>query len=152
MIPSVFVLFNALPLTPSGKIDRRALPAPELRPGDARELVAARDSLEMQLTCLWEAVLGVHPIGVTDNFFDLGGHSLLAVQLFDRIARALGRLPASSLSKRPRLTNWPRSWAGKLVTDVQSLVAVKPGGKSRACSLLRPQGVPSHSRQADTLS
>ena len=142
MIPSVFVLFDALPLTPSGKIDRRALPAPVLRSGDARQLVAARDSLEMQLTCLWETVLGVRPIGVTDNFFDLGGHSLLAVQLFDRIARTLGKkLPVSSLFEAPtidelaalmRQGNWSPTW--------KSLVAVKPGGKERCLFIAPPAG------------
>ena len=98
MIPSVLVLFKALPLLPGGKIDRRALPSPELSRSDARELVVARDSLEMQLTGIWETVLGVRPIGVIDNFFDLGGHSLVAVQLFDRMARTLGKkLPVSAL-------------------------------------------------------
>jgi len=142
LIPSIFVLFNALPLTPSGKIDRRALPAPELRPGDARELVAPRDSLEMQLTCLWETVLGVRPIGVTDNFFDLGGHSLLAVQLFDRISRTLcKKLPASSLFEAPtidelaalmRQGNWSPMW--------KSLVAVKPGKKESCLFIAPPAG------------
>ena len=142
LIPSIFVLFNALPLTPSGKIDRRALPAPELRPGDAREPVAARDSLEMQLTCLWETVLGVCPIGVTDNFFDLGGHSLLAIQLFDRIARTFGKkLPVSSLFEAPtidelaalmRQENWSPEW--------KSLVAVKPGGKEPCLFIAPPAG------------
>jgi amino acid adenylation domain-containing protein len=142
MVPSVIVSFNALPLTPGGKIDRRALPAPELRSRDARELVAARDSLEMQLTSLWETVLGVRPIGVTDNFFDLGGHSLLAVQLFDRIAKLLGKdLPVSSLFEAPtidelaalmRQGNWSPKW--------KSLVAVKPGGKEQCLFIAPPAG------------
>jgi hypothetical protein len=126
-----------------------------LRPGDARELVAARDSLEMQLTCLWETVLGVRPIGVTDNFFDLGGHSLLAVQLFDRIAGTLGKkLPVSSLFEAPtieelaalmRQGNWSPAW--------KSLVAVKPGGKEPCLFIAPPRRMfRSDSRQADTLS
>lgn len=142
MIPSVLVLFNALPLLPSGKIDRRALPAPELRRSDARELVGARDPLEMQLTCIWESVLGVRPIGVTDNFFDLGGHSLLAVQLFDRIARTFGRkLPVSALFEAPtidelaalfRQQNWSPTW--------KSLVAVQPGVKTPCLFIAPPAG------------
>ena len=142
MIPSVLVLFKALPLLPSGKIDRRALPSPELRRSDARELVVARDSLEMQLTWIWETVLGVRPIGVTDNFFDLGGHSLVAVQLFDRIARTLGKkLPVSALFEAPtidelaaliRQQNWSPTW--------KSLVAVQPGVKAPCLFIAPPAG------------
>jgi thioesterase domain-containing protein/acyl carrier protein len=142
MIPSSLVLFNALPLLPSGKIDRRALPTPELRRSDARELVTARDSLEMQLTWIWETVLGVRPIGVTDNFFDLGGHSLVAVQLFDRIARTLGKkLPVSALFEAPtidelatliRRQTWSPTW--------KSLVAVQPGVKAPCLFIAPPAG------------
>ena len=142
MIPSVLVLFNALPLLPSGKIDRRALPAPELCRSDTRQLVAARDSLEEQLTSIWETVLGVRPIGVTDNFFDLGGHSLLAVQLFDRIATTLGRkLPVGALFEAPtidemaaliREQNWSTTW--------KSLVAVQRGVKGPCLFIAPPAG------------
>ncbi len=88
MIPSVFVLLDTLPLTVNGKVDHRALPAPDNNTTDTgRTYVAPRNKLETQLTEIWEKILGVHPIGITDNFFDLGGHSLLAVQLTSEIRK-----------------------------------------------------------------
>src|SRR5207248_4907 len=78
MIPSAIVALDALPLTSSGKVDRRALPASgpaEVERG--RASVPPRDDLEARLVALWEDLLGVRPIGVTDDFFDLGGHSLM---------------------------------------------------------------------------
>ncbi|MGK7878448.1 MAG: amino acid adenylation domain-containing protein, partial [Xenococcaceae cyanobacterium] len=99
MIPSAFVLLETLPLTPNGKVDRRALPVPDqtkLEPEGT--FVAPRDELELQLTKIWEKVLGIQPIGVRDNFFDLGGHSLLAVRLFAQIEKAFKKnLPLSVL-------------------------------------------------------
>ncbi|BAZ32051.1 amino acid adenylation domain-containing protein [Cylindrospermum sp. NIES-4074] len=99
MVPSAFVFLNALPLTPNGKIDRLSLPAPNLAQSEmAASFVAPRDDLECQLTQIWEAVLGIKPIGVKDNFFELGGHSLLAVRLFAEIERIFAKkLPLASL-------------------------------------------------------
>jgi surfactin family lipopeptide synthetase C len=92
MIPSAFVYLECLPITPNGKLDRRALPAPDRnRSQQAEALVAPRDELELQLAKIWEKVLGIKNIGVEDNFFDLGGHSLLAVRLFDRIQKKFGK-------------------------------------------------------------
>jgi aminoglycoside N3'-acetyltransferase/acyl carrier protein len=103
MLPSAFVFLDALPLTPSGKVDRKALPAPDQnRSQPVETLVAPRDELELQLTKTWEKVLGVQPIGVSDNFFELGGHSLLAVRLFVQIEKILGKnLPLSTLFQEP---------------------------------------------------
>ena len=92
MIPSAFVYLDSLPITPNGKVDRRALPAPDRnRSQPAEALVAPRDELELQLAKIWEKVLGIKNIGIEDNFFDLGGHSLLAVRLFDRIQKEFGK-------------------------------------------------------------
>src|SRR5271166_2825208 len=75
MVPAVFVSLDALPLMPNGKINRGALPEPErTRAAPGRAFVAPRNALELQLSNLWEEVLGIQPIGVTDNFFELGGH------------------------------------------------------------------------------
>src|SRR5207302_3947389 len=84
MVPSAFVLLPALPLTSSGKVDRRNLPAPDPTRPDG-DYVAPRDMLERQLAQLWEDLLGVHPVGAADNFFELGGHSLLAGRLLARV-------------------------------------------------------------------
>jgi len=92
MIPSVFVIMENLPLTPNGKVDRRALPAPDsLEQAPEENFVAPLNDLELQLTQIWQRVLGMQCIGVKDNFFELGGHSLLAVRLLSEIQNELGK-------------------------------------------------------------
>ena len=97
MVPSTFVLLDALPLTLSGKVDRKALPAPDgTRPNIDKAFVAPRGTTERELTRIWEELLQIRPIGVTDNFFELGGHSLLAVRLFAQIEKAFKKRPPLS--------------------------------------------------------
>jgi amino acid adenylation domain-containing protein/non-ribosomal peptide synthase protein (TIGR01720 family) len=104
MVPGAFVLLDALPLTPSGKVDRKALPAPEARSRGARAYVAPRDHVEMTLAQVWEEVLGVRPVGVTDDFFALGGHSLLAMRLAEEIEQRTGsRLSLAAFLAEPRI-------------------------------------------------
>jgi len=92
MLPTFFMPLNALPLTRNGKVNRAALPTPEAdKSGAQKKQTVPRDALEAQLTRIWERVLGIHPIGVTDHFFDLGGHSLLAVRLIAQIEKAFGK-------------------------------------------------------------
>jgi acyl carrier protein len=89
MIPSAFVLLEALPLTPSGKVDRRALPPPEQgRLEEGSGYVAPRDVVEEVLAGMWTEILRLERVGVYDSFFELGGHSLLAMQLISRIREA----------------------------------------------------------------
>ena len=91
MIPSVFVYLDGLPLTPNGKVDRKALPEVSgERPELAREYVAPRNELEVQLAEMAGGLLGLDQVGVEDNFFELGGHSLLAAQFVSRIREILG--------------------------------------------------------------
>jgi acyl carrier protein len=86
MVPSAFVFVDALPLSPNGKIDRRALPAPDpARPELEGEYAAPRTPLEEVLAGIWCEVLGLERVGVHDNFFELGGHSLTATQVISRI-------------------------------------------------------------------
>jgi amino acid adenylation domain-containing protein len=92
MVPSVFVAMEALPRTPNGKIDRRALPPP----GEARErpeaaYVAPRGELERTIAQIWQEVLGLERVGTSDNFFDLGGHSLLMARVHARLQEAVRR-------------------------------------------------------------
>jgi hypothetical protein len=103
MVPSAFVLLDALPQTPNGKIDRKALPEPDQgRPEGAAAFVAPRTPTEEILARAWAEVLGAERVGVHDNFFDLGGHSLQAVQLVARASKALGRdLPVKALFLHP---------------------------------------------------
>jgi aspartate racemase len=131
MVPSAFVLLEAMPKTPNGKLDRRGMPAP--KPADftePNEYVAPSDELETQLTKIWAVVLSKESIGIRDNFFDLGGHSLLAARLMHRIEQTLGqRLPLAALLQAPtieqfagllRQEGWSASWS--------SLVAIQPEG------------------------
>jgi acyl carrier protein len=91
MIPSVFVFLESLPLTPGGKIDRRALPAPDQsRPEMESAFVAPNTPTEELLARIWAEILKLERVGVHDNFFELGGHSLLATQLISRLRDALG--------------------------------------------------------------
>ncbi|MBO9998896.1 MAG: amino acid adenylation domain-containing protein [Cyanobacteria bacterium SID2] len=86
MVPSAFVCLDRLPLTPSGKVNRRALPAPDRnRPELAERFVAPRTEVEKGLADLWIQVLNVERVGIYDNFFHLGGHSLRAIQLVAKI-------------------------------------------------------------------
>lgn len=136
MVPSAFVFLDALPLTPSGKVDRRALPAPDrTRPDLKRAFVAPRDALGRQVTKVWEQVLRIQPIGVRDNFFDLGGHSMLAVRLLAQIEKTFGqKLPLVTLFQAPtveQLTDVLRESQKGESAAWSPLVAVQPAGSRR---------------------
>jgi amino acid adenylation domain-containing protein/FkbH-like protein len=105
MIPSTFVSLSALPLTSNGKVDRKALPAPDqTRPSLDRQYVPPRDMTERQLAAIWEAILGVRPVGIQDKFFDLGGHSMLAVRVIAQIEKVFGRkLRLATLFQAPTI-------------------------------------------------
>ncbi|SFJ97369.1 condensation domain-containing protein, partial [Thermoflavimicrobium dichotomicum] len=89
MIPAYFVEIEKFPLTPNGKVDKRALPEPEGYVQTGREYVAPTNDLEKTLANIWQEVLKVERVGIHDNFFELGGHSLKATLLVSRIHREL---------------------------------------------------------------
>ncbi|MCY8000671.1 lichenysin non-ribosomal peptide synthetase LicA [Bacillus haynesii] len=89
MIPSVFMQLQELPLTGNGKVDRRALPEPDVAQAAQKEYTAPRSRTEAQLADLWQEVLNVPKIGVHDNFFELGGHSLIGMTLIARIQQEM---------------------------------------------------------------
>jgi len=131
MVPSAFVALEAMPLTPNGKINRRALPAPEQKSlAPAESFAAPRNGLEFQLATIWENVLGVRPIGIRHSFFELGGNSLVAVRLMQRIEQAFGKhLSIATLFQAPtveqlagilRQEGWSPAWS--------SVVAIQTGG------------------------
>ncbi len=93
MIPSGFVVVSELPYTPNGKIDRRALPAPDQRASAARELTPPRNDLERKVAAIWAEVLGLPAVGRDESFFELGGHSLLLAKLHARLKDELGVEP-----------------------------------------------------------
>jgi amino acid adenylation domain-containing protein len=131
MVPSAFVIMDALPLTPHGKVDRRALPAPELGRQEPEDtFVPPRDQLEYQLTIIWEKVLGIKPIGVRDEFFKLGGTSLLAMVLFAQVEKKLGqRLPLATIIDAPTVEKLARILAkGEWSAFWSPLVAIQPEG------------------------
>jgi acyl carrier protein len=105
MLPSAFVPLGALPLTPHGKVDRRALPAPGRQRGEAGgSYVAPRNAVEEVLADIWASVLEVERVGARDNFFDLGGHSLLGTQVTSRILDAFAvELPLRRLFETPTI-------------------------------------------------
>ena len=94
MVPAAFVVLDALPLNRNGKIDRRALPAPDMAAARSNDYVAPRSETEALLCEIWGDVLGVDRVSVEDNFFELGGHSLLAVRVMARVGRDFGCEPA----------------------------------------------------------
>ena len=103
MVPAAFVLLDSLPLTANGKVDRRALPAPDTsRPDVGSAFMAPRSPLEEGLAEIWRAVLGLTQIGVHDNFFEIGGHSLMATQVISRVREVFQtELPLRALFEAP---------------------------------------------------
>ncbi len=99
MVPSALVRVPRLPMTPSGKLDRQALPAPEaLREESLEEVAVPRTTLELVLQEIWETLLDRKPIGIREDFFALGGHSLLAARMVDDLEGATGlKLPITAL-------------------------------------------------------
>ena len=87
MVPTALMAMDLLPLTPAGKVDRKALPKPESLVLASGEYVAPRTDMESALVEMWEALLPVEQVGVTDNFFDIGGHSLIGVRLMARVSQ-----------------------------------------------------------------
>ena len=105
MVPTAIVQLDAMPLTANGKVDRRALPAPDRDAAPtASATVTARTHAEKQVSEIWEEIFHRPQIGVTENFFDLGGHSILAVKLMAKIRRVFGKqLPLNALFEAPTI-------------------------------------------------
>lgn len=135
MVPTDFVVIPRFPITPNGKIDRKALPAPSAELANPSDSVRDQSSQpttpeELMLAALWGEVLGVDQIGIDDNFFELGGHSMIAVQVMTRLEKQTGRrLPLATLFEYPTIRQLatliqeetkPVSW--------ESLVPIKPTG------------------------
>ncbi len=131
MIPSAFVAMERFPLTPNGKIDRKALPKPQDQRVDSpAESLAPRDALDQILIQIWSKILRLKHVGLRDNFFELGGHSLAAVQLMAEIKNQTGKaLPLATLFHTStvealadilRKDGWKPSWS--------SLVPIRPQG------------------------
>ena len=107
MIPSTFEFLDKLPLTPTGKVDRKALRKPSAdRPNIDTEYVAPRTNTEEILAKIWRSVLSLDRIGVVDNFFELGGHSLAATRVVSRVIKQFQtEIPLQSLFQSPTIAD-----------------------------------------------
>ena len=117
MIPEAFVVLDAFPLLPNGKIDRKSLPAPDA--GETlhdREFVEPQTEVERLLAEIWEEILGVEKVGVTDHFFDLGGHSLKATRVLSRVRQLFNvDLPVRALLEKPTILGLTEAIAEELL-------------------------------------
>jgi thioesterase domain-containing protein/acyl carrier protein len=142
MVPSSFMVLDALPRTVSGKLDRRALPAPE-RAGEGGS-VPPRDPVELRLAGLFQEVLGTGEVGVHESFFDLGGHSLAAIRLAARLRETFGiALPVASLFTAPTVEALARLLrdagdAGEIAAS--PLVPLRDAGDREPLFLVHPAG------------
>jgi amino acid adenylation domain-containing protein len=132
MVPSAFVRLDAIPLTPNGKIDHRALSAPDQTRSYLEEtFVAPRTPIEERLVEIWAEVLHNEQIGIHDNFFELGGHSLLATQIISRISEAFAvELSLRSLFETPTVVGLAESITQQLIVaddDMAELLAELEG-------------------------
>ncbi|RPH55223.1 non-ribosomal peptide synthetase, partial [bacterium] len=124
MVPSEIRLLDALPLGPTGKLDRRALEALAPAPAAAAAFVPPRNPVEAGLAAIWSELLGVERVGVGDDFFALGGHSLLATQLATRIRRQLGvDLPLPEIFELRTLEGIARAILARTLKEAGSLLA-----------------------------
>lgn len=104
MVPFIFIRLEVMPLTPTGKIDRLALPELENVFQLDQDYVPPRDEIEMRLVSIWEQILGLSPIGIKNDFFQLGGHSLLAAKLVTEIEEEFGvRFELDTLTEAPTI-------------------------------------------------
>jgi aspartate racemase len=130
MVPSDYVIVEAFPLTPSGKIDRRALPIVTPSHHSENRYVPPRDMQETQLAMIWEEILNVRPIGIEHDFFDLGGDSLRAVRMMNRIEDAYGiSLPLATLFAKATIKHLAECLRTEGLREVHSaIVPVQPEG------------------------
>ncbi|MGD1714169.1 non-ribosomal peptide synthetase [Dapis sp. BLCC M172] len=142
MIPSAFLVLSELPLTSSGKINRRGLPAPDISSFSQTEnFVAPRDRTEEQLAQMWSEILNINPVGVKSNFFELGGHSLLAVNLMAKIQQRFGKqLPLSTLFTNPTIEDLGSLIRGESQVTSSSLVPLQTQGNKQPFFCVHPAG------------
>lgn len=126
MIPARLVWLERLPLTSNGKIDRRALPAPDHEQQRMTHATAPRTEMERILCGIWSDVLGVEQIGVDDNFFDLGGHSLAAIRVLAAVmARLKLDLPLRRIFDAPTVAQLACAIGAAQERDAQPPLAIE---------------------------
>ncbi|MEA5567017.1 amino acid adenylation domain-containing protein [Anabaena sp. UHCC 0399] len=143
MIPAAFVMLETLPLTPSGKVDRKALPQPDISHfSENNDFAAPRNQVEAQLVKIWSEILNLPQIGVKDNFFALGGDSLKALHLISRIEQHFSKeIPLATLLTNPLITD-----LAIVIQDSNNqirhspLVPIQPQGKKQPFFCIHPAG------------
>jgi amino acid adenylation domain-containing protein len=138
MVPSAFVVMESLPLTANGKLDRRALPAPEQGAYVRREYEAPRGEVEEILAGIWQELLRVPRVGRQDNFFELGGHSLLIVQMMGRLRRVGLSAEIRRVFESPTLLDLARALTRGAVGEFEIPANLIPAG----CEAITPQMLP----------
>jgi acyl carrier protein len=139
MVPTAFVPLAAFPMTPNGKIDRNALPAPVAGGAGAATHSDAKGDLESSIAAIWCELLGVDRVSSTQNFFDLGGHSLLAVQMQRRLRTALERdISITEIFRFPTIGALARHLQGEATESATSLGRGR--AKARLTALRRARG------------
>lgn len=135
MLPSAFVVLEHLPLTSNGKLDRRALPAPERDACVIRRYEAPQGELEEILAGVWQALLRVERVGRHDNFFELGGHSLLIMHMIERLRRVGLAIELRRIFDSPTLADLAR----ELAPDTLERLEIPPNGIPAGCTAIRPE-------------
>ena len=129
MIPGVYVQLTSFPLTPNGKIDRKSLPKPDGVSVESNDYAEASNEVESKLVKIWEKLLGVTRVGITDSFFDIGGHSLLAAHMFMDIEKEFKKsLPLATLFESPTIQHLARMIHSNDTVSWSSLVPIQPKG------------------------
>jgi hypothetical protein len=129
MMPAAYVRLERMPLTPSGKLNRKALPAPEADAYAMHEYEAPVGEIETALAEMWAEMLKVERVGRHDNFFELGGHSLLAVRVTSRIRLVLGiEVPIRDLFARPVLADFARALEDATPSRLPAITPAERGG------------------------
>uniref|UniRef100_UPI000AB422BF non-ribosomal peptide synthetase n=1 Tax=Kordia zhangzhouensis TaxID=1620405 RepID=UPI000AB422BF len=137
MIPKIWVLLEEIPLTTNGKIDRKALPAPDIQLYTSTTYIAPQTAMEKQLAEIWQALLGIDKMGIEENFFELGGHSLLVIQLISALQHYDLQLSVKDIFEYPTI--------GKLALRLQEqepAYVVPANGIVDGCNYITPEMVP----------
>jgi acyl transferase domain-containing protein/acyl carrier protein len=138
MVPSAVVFVEGLPLTPSGKLDRRALPEPDQSGISVESYVAPRTELERKVACLWQEVLGVEKVGLYDNFFELGGHSLLLVRIHGQLQQICGKsVSMVDLFKYPTVSSLVGYLSGEKAEPAAGEQPEAPAERQRSAAVRR---------------
>jgi len=135
MVPAAFVSMDAFPLTPNGKLDRRALPAPGDDDFARQNFEAPQGEIETALAAIWSELLGVERVSRHDGFFALGGHSLLAVRLMNRVTSLGAHIPLSSLFASPGLSAFAAVVRAQLVQGETVLPDITPVSRDNVIPL-----------------